>query len=68
MLLQKRDILSSHCKSEMSDEEPLYDSVASDDDYLSAEQIALLVEQATSKSKDVILILIIKMKNVSLFD
>jgi hypothetical protein len=33
-------------KSEVSDDEPLYDSVASDEDYIAAEQMAILSQQA----------------------
>jgi hypothetical protein len=32
-------------KSEVSDDEPLYDSVASDEDYIAAEQMAVLSQQ-----------------------
>lgn len=35
-------------KSEVSDDEPLYDSVASDEDYIAAEQMAVLSQQAAS--------------------
>lgn len=35
-------------KSEVSDDEPLYDSVASDEDYIAAEQMALLSQQAAN--------------------
>jgi hypothetical protein len=35
-------------KSEVSDDEPLYDSVASDEDYVAAEQMALLAQQAAN--------------------
>lgn len=33
-------------KSEISDDEPLYDSVASDEDYITAEQLALLTKKS----------------------
>jgi hypothetical protein len=36
-------------KSEISDDEPLYDSVASDDDYITTEQIAFLAQQTANK-------------------
>lgn len=35
-------------KSEISDDEPLYDSVASDEDYIAAEQMAVLAQQAAN--------------------
>lgn len=35
-------------KSEVSDDEPLYDSVASDEDYIAAEQMAVLAQQAAN--------------------
>lgn len=35
-------------KSEVSDDEPLYDSVASDEDYIAAEQMAVLSQQAAN--------------------
>ncbi|PSN45039.1 ARF GTPase-activating protein GIT2 [Blattella germanica] len=35
-------------KSEVSDDEPLYDSVASDEDYIAAEQMAILAQQASN--------------------
>jgi hypothetical protein len=35
-------------KSEVSDDEPLYDSVASDEDYVAAEQMAVLSQQAAN--------------------
>ncbi|XP_069702945.1 ARF GTPase-activating protein GIT2 isoform X2 [Periplaneta americana] len=35
-------------KSEVSDDEPLYDSVASDEDYIAAEQMAILAQQAAN--------------------
>lgn len=35
-------------KSEISDDEPLYDSVASDEDYVAAEQMAVLSQQAAN--------------------
>ncbi|XP_068082425.1 ARF GTPase-activating protein GIT2 isoform X2 [Anabrus simplex] len=64
---ESRDILSSKLlkgplmtlsaglkrKSEISDDEPLYDSVASDEDYVSAEQMAVLTQQtAIGKIQD----------------
>ncbi|GFG32134.1 hypothetical protein Cfor_06897 [Coptotermes formosanus] len=38
-------------KSEVSDDEPLYDSVASDEDYVAAEQMAVLSQQAANSNK-----------------
>ncbi|GLH03996.1 ARF GTPase-activating protein GIT2 [Gryllus bimaculatus] len=39
-------------KSEISDDEPLYDSVASDEDYLTAEQIAALSQRLSEDNPD----------------
>nr|CAD7399905.1 unnamed protein product [Timema cristinae] len=39
-------------KSEISDDEPLYDCVASDDDYLTPEEIARLAQQLTAKTNE----------------
>ena len=56
-------------KSEVSDDEPLYDSVASDEDYIAAEQMAILAQQAANskfqeskgKSNEVCINIIIKL-------
>ncbi|XP_033610986.1 ARF GTPase-activating protein GIT2 isoform X2 [Cryptotermes secundus] len=52
------DVRQPGRKSEVSDDEPLYDSVASDEDYIAAEQMAVLAQQAANmklqESKSVI--------------
>jgi hypothetical protein len=42
------DVHQTGRKSEVSDDEPLYDSVASDEDYIAAEQMVVLAQQAAN--------------------